>query len=305
MVSPEYDGRSESVRRIVACTSCHTQYDVTEVTDEKLVCRCGAMVENRTPEGIDAAVHRCGSCGAQVEDGAESCAYCASNIVRESWKLSLICPECAARNDEASRFCTGCGVGFDPEAACEDALEYPCPVCSCLMPARMLGAIGINECPQCNGLWVPENRFNQLVNSAIDSRRNADPELRAAFDARVKGGNPARQKVSYRKCPVCEAFMQRRNFRKSSGVILDRCSDHGTFLDADELEQIVGFVLSGGRPESTARLENVQDEARRAYVSARVSAVTQKAGARSHARYSDSKGGLGTSLLGVLKILLD
>ena len=42
--------------------------------------------------------------------------------------------------------------------------------------------------------------------------------------------------------------MLRRNFRKSSGVILDVCSEHGTWLDADELEQITGFILSGGAP---------------------------------------------------------
>jgi len=294
--------------RLVACSNCHTQFDVTDVKDEKFVCRCGATVENRTPKGIDAAVHRCGSCGAQVEERAESCAYCASNIVRESWKLSLICPECGARNEEVSRFCTGCGVGFNPEAPCEDALEYPCPVCSCLMPARKLGATSINECPQCNGLWVPEDRFDKLVNAALDSRKQADPEIRAAYDARVKGGNPARQKVTYRKCPECEAFMQRRNFRKSSGVILDRCNDHGTFLDADELEQIVGFLLSGGRPDAAAQLEQDEMAARQAYVRTRIAMATEGMQG-SRARYSrstsNSGDGFSLSLLGVLKTLLD
>ena len=45
--------------------------------------------------------------------------------------------------------------------------------------------------------------------------------------------------------------MLRRNFRRSSGVITDVCRDHGTWLDADELEQIAGFILSGGE---TSRL---------------------------------------------------
>jgi Zn-finger nucleic acid-binding protein len=37
-----------------------------------------------------------------------------------------------------------------------------------------------------------------------------------------------------------------------SGVILDVCRDHGTWLDSDELERVVGFILSGaleGIPE--------------------------------------------------------
>jgi hypothetical protein len=41
--------------------------------------------------------------------------------------------------------------------------------------------------------------------------------------------------------------MQRRNFRRSSGVIVDVCGRHGTWLDADELEQIAGYLLAHGR----------------------------------------------------------
>jgi hypothetical protein len=51
--------------------------------------------------------------------------------------------------------------------------------------------------------------------------------------------------------------MQRCNFRRKSGVIIDRCHDHGTWLDSDELEQIAGFILSGGlaQAETAARRE--------------------------------------------------
>ena len=64
----------------------------------------------------------------------------------------------------------------------------------------------------------------------------------------MKGANPAAQRVEYRRCPSCGVQMLRKNFRKSSGVILDVCREHGTWLDADELEQITGFILSGGAP---------------------------------------------------------
>jgi Zn-finger nucleic acid-binding protein len=44
--------------------------------------------------------------------------------------------------------------------------------------------------------------------------------------------------------------MQRRNFQRSSGIIVDVCRRHGTWLDADELERIAGFLL--GRPPEAA-----------------------------------------------------
>lgn len=55
--------------------------------------------------------------------------------------------------------------------------------------------------------------------------------------------------------------MGRRNFRKRSGVIVDQCHEHGTWLDAQELERIAGFVLSG-RAASAANAERRADDDR-------------------------------------------
>ncbi len=239
--------------RLVACANCHTQYDVSDIVAKSFPCRCGESVENDPHDPVDAEVSRCGACGALVSAEAEDCDYCGSAIVRDPGNLSLICPECYGRNAEDSRFCTACGVGFRPQQVQVESYELPCPVCTVLMPARQVGGIGLNECRECNGLWIPDDSFDLLVSRAIDARRNADPAQLAALKPRVTGSNPAAQRVQYRKCPVCDGFMQRRNFRRSSGVIIDCCSSHGTWLDADELEQIAGFVLSGGKTSPQLR----------------------------------------------------
>ena len=236
--------------RLVACSSCHTQYDVSDVVAKSFPCRCGETLENVSHESVDAAIHRCGSCGAGVTPQAENCEFCGSAIVPDPGNLSLICPECYARCAEDARFCTACGVGFRPESVNVEGTELPCPGCGRLMPPRSVGGVDVNECPNCNGLWVPGESFDLLVSRAIEARRDAQAEG-AVSVPRVRGSNPAAQGVKYRKCPQCEAFMQRRNFRRSSGVIVDVCHQHGTWLDADELEQIAGFVLSGGTPSPT------------------------------------------------------
>jgi Zn-finger nucleic acid-binding protein len=237
--------------RLVACSNCHTQYDVTDVAADSFPCRCGEKVENRHLEAVDALIHRCGSCGAGVDPQAEVCDYCGSAIQRDPGRLSLICPECFARSHEDARFCTACGVGFRPEKVRLDGHELPCPVCEVLMPPHQIGGVGLNECPRCNGLWVPGESFDVLVARAIEARRSASPEELLALKPRVTGANPARQAVQYRRCPECQSYMQRRNFQRSSGVILDHCHEHGTWLDADELERIAGFILSGGTPSPT------------------------------------------------------
>ncbi len=286
--------------RLIACSTCHTQYDVSEVSAGSFPCRCGETLENRPLEAVDATIHRCGSCGALVSADAESCSYCGSAIVREPGKLSLICPECYARCAEAARFCTACGVAFRPEPVRVDGYELPCPVCDLLMPPHQIGGIGINECTRCNGLWVAGDDFDLLVSRAIEARRSAGPAGLQALEPRVSGANPAAQKIQYRKCPVCMGFMQRRNFRKSSGVIIDRCRTHGTWLDADELEQITGFILSGGSSSAT-RLEPQPSRAERRATAefARVRAAYPR-----RSRAGRDAGGFVGSLLDVLTDLL-
>ena len=285
--------------QLVACSTCHTQYDVSDVVEKSFPCRCGETIENRPPSPVDAEIRRCGSCGALVDATALSCDYCASTIVRDDSRfLSLICPECYARNADDSRFCTACGVTFRPEAVRPDGHELPCPACSRLMPARQIGGVGINECGGCHGIWVPGTSFDLLVSRAIEARKNAAPGELISMRPRVTGSNPAAQRVRYRKCPECDAHMHRRNFQKSSGVIIDRCSTHGTWLDADELEQIAGFILSG-----RATVES--DAAKRAASEAFVRAASESRARKRNFSEGNRREGLVGSMVDALIDLLE
>jgi Zn-finger nucleic acid-binding protein len=250
--------------KLVACLHCHAQYDVTHVETKSFACRCGEELEARPPEGVERDVQRCGACGALLAAGAEQCEYCRSAVVRALDGPSLICPECYARNLDGCRFCTACGVSFAPSAIPTQEVELPCPCCGALMPVREVGGIALNECPGCHGLWVPEGHFAALVQRAIDAhaqRGDAQP----AAQPRVRGANPGATRVSYRRCPVCEAMMNRHNFQRRSGVIIDVCKPHGTWLDADELEQICGFIQSGGLASAQLReAERAREEERAA-----------------------------------------
>jgi len=241
--------------RLIACPDCHRQFDVTRLEAAEVRCACGATVPNQLHEAVHARVQRCGSCGAGVASEAAGCAYCGAEIVREDARLSLICPECFARSSDDSRFCTACGVAFDPQPLVEEGHELPCADCGALMPSRAVGDIPVNECPTCNGLWVRGERFDQLVARAVDAVRKSEQDALPGRTPRRAGANPAAQAVRYRKCPECEAFMHRRNYRKCSGIILDRCASHGTWLDADELEEIAGFILEQGGVPPEPRLE--------------------------------------------------
>jgi len=121
----------------------------------------------------------------------------------------------------------------------------------------------------------------------------------------VEGSNPFQQKIHYRKCPVCEQFMQRRNFRKASGVIIDRCNQHGTWLDADELEQITGFILAGGRPERAAFLAEQEARDEREAREARRFNAAVSTSRTTLTTITTGRAEGGFSLLGLLNELLD
>ena len=244
--------------RLVACPSCHVQYDVTDRAETRFACACGQTVENRLPTAVDAEVRRCAACGAPLPRDAEDCEYCHAAIERDPLRLGLICPECYARNGEAARFCAACGVPFRPQPLPSPEPELTCVDCATPLVVRGVADVRVHECGRCGGLWAPGNRLDRLVERVLEARSGApgaDPPPHA--NPRERGGNPAAESIRYRRCPVCTAFMARRNWQRVSGVIVDRCPEHGTWLDADELERIAGFVVSGGleRAKAMARRE--------------------------------------------------
>ncbi|HMF57614.1 MAG TPA: zf-TFIIB domain-containing protein, partial [Pyrinomonadaceae bacterium] len=70
-------------------------------------------------------------------------------------------------------------------------------------------------------------------------------------------------RVRYVPCPECGQLMNRINFARCSGVIVDVCKGHGTWFDRDELRQIVEFIRAGGLDASRAReLAKIEEERR-------------------------------------------
>lgn len=231
--------------RLTACPKCGAQYDVARARDQVISCPCGTTFPAKPPQAVDAAVTRCAACGALVGPADRTCAYCQAEIARVPAPAGPVCPVCYARNPETARYCTSCGVSFLPQPIRTGLRSLTCPVCAgSRLAARSLGGIWVDECPTCLGLWAPGDIMDRLVDRIRERRRQGGaPE----------GGRPRGQRrsawqaaVSYRRCPECGAAMQRKNFGHRSGVVVDWCGNHGTWLDPNEMEDIADFVLEGG-----------------------------------------------------------
>jgi Zn-finger nucleic acid-binding protein len=125
-----------------------------------------------------------------------------------------------------------------------------------------VGDVDLLECTSCDGTWIETLAFERLCTQREQQAAIAHTavESKSAGAATPPGAAPVR----YRPCPQCGKMMNRQNFGRLSGTIVDTCSGHGTFLDRGELHQVVKFILEGGFSRMRqAELERLKEEQQR------------------------------------------
>lgn len=139
-----------------------------------------------------------------------------------------------------SKHCPHCGA-VPAEARAASLSILKCPRCKVDMSSVRIGSQEMRECEKCAGVWLEVAAFEKIC---------ADREQQAAV---LGGASPlpshtlrADQRIRYAPCPQCGQLMNRVNFAKCSGVIVDICRGHGTWFDAQELSTIVQFIRDGG-----------------------------------------------------------
>ncbi len=140
-----------------------------------------------------------------------------------------------------------------------DATDGPCPRCHHPLEAAP-GDLGrAHECPRCGGIFVPREALAEILCAA--ELGGALRDLPAKPLSELGGwsveagtfGSP--DAIHYVSCPQCHNAMNRVNFGKASGVILDVCKAHGTWFDAGELTRVVAFAGAGGFERARERLD--------------------------------------------------
>ena len=125
-----------------------------------------------------------------------------------------------------------------------------------------VGEVDLLECADCDGTWIEAAAFDTLCTQR--EQQAAIAQKAEQLKSRPIAAAPAAQPVRYRPCPRCGKMMNRQNFGRLSGTIVDTCSGHGTFLDRGELHQVVRFILEGGFSRMRqAELDRLKEETRR------------------------------------------
>jgi Zn-finger nucleic acid-binding protein len=158
------------------------------------------------------------------------------------------CQRCFSLQAPGTFACTRCSHALELEPLL-DATDAPCPRCHNPLEVTSGEECRTHECPRCGGLFVARDALAEILSSA---------EIGGAVHAYgaampVAGRTPSHDEVRYLACALCHSSMNRVNFGKVSGVIVDVCKVHGTWFDAGELTRIVAFAAGGGLERTRAR----------------------------------------------------
>jgi Zn-finger nucleic acid-binding protein len=169
------------------------------------------------------------------------------------------------RVSDRARFCHHCATPIIVQGNPGQKTQQGCPACGKRhkMNGRSLGepAVSVLECSRCAGLWLSREGFEIVADRARD-KTLPDQVFLGNPVKPVSDAPPSANKSGfYRQCPECRKTMNRRNFGRQSGIVVDTCKDHGIWFDAQELGDILKWIRRGGE-ERVQRHRD--DEARHA-----------------------------------------
>jgi Zn-finger nucleic acid-binding protein len=112
-----------------------------------------------------------------------------------------------------------------------------CPDCQTKMHPTEYRGVRIDECPRCRGRWFDRDELRQAKDRTDDDLRwlDFDPFSQKA----VSLGVASEERI----CPRCSVTMGSISYQ-ASGVAIDKCNAcHGIWLDHDEFEKIVKYLM--------------------------------------------------------------
>lgn len=175
----------------------------------------------------------CPNCGAAVSSDKTQCQFCGSRL------KTMACPSCFGLMFLGSKHCSHCGAKAVQAVTGEESLG-DCPRCKVKLDLLQITETNLRECKKCDGLWADIETFENIC---------ADREKQSAVLGYIGRRSPVAEqlsKITYVPCPDCKQLMNRSNFARASGVIIDLCKQHGVWFDAEELPKIIQFIRKGG-----------------------------------------------------------
>ena len=177
----------------------------------------------------------CPECGAPADPERTRCDHC------DALLQTLRCSDCLQLNFVGAQHCSRCGGRLYAPVP-QSASAKRCPRCKVELETCAVGESIVEVCGRCGGLWVDIVAFQRIC----ERHEKSAAFVGLGSPLPAPGAHATIDTVRYVACPQCGKLMNRVNFARHSGVIVDVCKTHGTWFDKDELGRILDFIARGG-----------------------------------------------------------
>jgi Zn-finger nucleic acid-binding protein len=230
----------------------------------------------------------CPNCGAAVSSDKTQCEFCRSRL------KTVGCGSCLGLMFMGSKFCGHCGARAVAAEMVSEENAGDCPRCKIKLHTIQIGSVNVRECEKCSGFWSGIQTFESIC---------TDQDQQSAVLSFI--GEKGKEKlpqaaINYVPCPDCKELMNRSNFARSSGVIIDLCKQHGVWFDADELPKIINFINSGGmaRAREKEKIAIADERSRLRDEQHKMAMMERRSGGRAYEK--DDDGSLVGGIIGFL-----
>ena len=222
----------------------------------------------------------CPNCGGAVESDKTQCEFCNSRL------KTVACPKCLGLMFLGSKYCGHCGELASAVESVPDQRAGDCPRCKRRLDSLLIDSTPVRECTRCGGFWTNADTFERIC--ADKERQSAVLSFISTHPPEMKSQPP----INYVPCPDCKQLMNRSNFARSSGVIIDLCKEHGVWFDSDELPRIIEFIDKGGlsRAREKEKMSLQEERGRLRDEQRRLAMMERRTGGRTYDRSDDDSG---------------
>lgn len=242
------------------CTSKETQdhdWDRSRAAQRSTLCpECGSeMVPGQSCEVCDVKhfdeteeseeqQRFCNMCG-NVFYGNGDCPVCTSGRAPRKKQTLHLCPGCGNEVEDIHA-CPICADGRSVGRRKEPEHKGPmCPQCNEPLEAQDFDGETVLVCTSCLGMLFGPDALERVLDRLRESAETDTEGLTEERIARLRQGSLPKS-VRYKPCPICKMGMTRRNYLQTSGIILEICGQHGTWVDQATFGQLSDFVTRGG-----------------------------------------------------------
>ena len=153
------------------------------------------------------------------------------------------CPHCKKKTSDRSAKCEHCGRGVRTAKTRDPLRPVHCPRCVISADIITVGDLELDLCPKCGGIWFDKGEIAALEKTITDIEISKDLKAALTSVAAVRPSAPPRL---YLPCPVCNQPMLQKNYAEVSGLLVERCPEHGTWVTQDQAVKLIEVLSEVG-----------------------------------------------------------